>query len=82
MLEPEPEEWVRTALSKVPMKEAFINHEIALLSRKLNLDHQDPADRFIAATAVVYGLTLLTEDTRLQNVPGLSVFSSKSPIRS
>ena len=54
----EPEAWVRTALSKAPMKEASINSEVALLSRKTRLPHQDPADRFIAATASVFGLTL------------------------
>jgi PIN domain nuclease of toxin-antitoxin system len=32
-----------------------------LLSRKINLPHQDPADRFIAATASVFGLILITE---------------------
>ena len=30
-----------------------------------NLPHKDPADRFIAATALVYGLRLMTDDKRL-----------------
>lgn len=37
----------------------------ALASRQLSLPHQDPADRFIAATAQVMGLTLVTADERL-----------------
>jgi PIN domain nuclease of toxin-antitoxin system len=32
---------------------------------------QDPADRFLAATARAYELTLVTADKRLLNVPGL-----------
>jgi PIN domain nuclease of toxin-antitoxin system len=36
-----------------------------LLSRQLALSHEDPADRFLAATARVMGLTLVTADERL-----------------
>jgi PIN domain nuclease of toxin-antitoxin system len=35
------------------------------LSRQLDLVHQDPADRFIAATAVYYDLVLATVDKNL-----------------
>ena len=31
----------------------------------IDLPHQDPADRFLAATARVYDLTLVTADERL-----------------
>ncbi|MBT8339733.1 MAG: PIN domain-containing protein [Desulfatitalea sp.] len=41
---------------------ASLNHEVALRSRRISLPHQDPADLFIAATAIVYGLTLVTAD--------------------
>ena len=47
------------------MHEAPLNHAVALRSRSVQLDHTDPADRFLAATADVYGLTLATADTRL-----------------
>jgi PIN domain nuclease of toxin-antitoxin system len=41
------------------------------------LDHRDPADRILAATAKVYGLTLVTADERLmRSVPGLSVLGN------
>ena len=61
----DPESWIRDILSRVPLKEAPLNCEIARRSRTVDLDHADPADRFIAATALVYGLTLLTADERL-----------------
>jgi len=38
---------------------------IALQSVELQLPHSDPADRFIAATAVLHNATLLTADKRL-----------------
>jgi PIN domain nuclease of toxin-antitoxin system len=38
---------------------------VAIQSRRITLPHQDPADRFLAATAQVYDLTLVTADERL-----------------
>ncbi len=60
-----PAEWVDTALAQVPMGEAAINREVALRSRTVTLTHDDPADRFLAATADVYDLVLATADRRL-----------------
>ena len=40
-------------------------HEIVLAAHQLPLPHPDPADRFLAATAQVLGLTLVTGDERL-----------------
>jgi PIN domain nuclease of toxin-antitoxin system len=57
--------WVRAALRATPLREAPLNHEIALRSRALPFAHADPADRFLVATADVYELTLLTADERL-----------------
>lgn len=47
------------------VKEASLNYEVSIQSRMLDLSHEDPADRFLAATAVVYDLTLVTADERL-----------------
>lgn len=58
-------EWVERMVQAVPRREAPITHEVAIASRRLGLPHQDPADRFLAATAQVYGLTLVTADQRL-----------------
>lgn len=64
-LEPSPEHWVRRALSELPIHEAHLNHEIAILSEELRLGHDDPADRFLVATALVHDLTLVTADRRI-----------------
>jgi PIN domain nuclease of toxin-antitoxin system len=58
-------EWVREAHGRLPVEEAPLTHEIALVSGEIDLPHPDPADRFLAATAIVHGLTLLTVDRRL-----------------
>jgi PIN domain nuclease of toxin-antitoxin system len=64
-LQPDPVTWVRRACRAGPFREAPLNHEVAIQSRTLDLDHEDPADRFLAATALVYDLTLVTADERL-----------------
>jgi PIN domain nuclease of toxin-antitoxin system len=65
ILEPNPIQWIQNSLDRLDTKEAPLSNEIAILSRQLDLVHQDPADRFIAATAVHYGLTLATVDENL-----------------
>ena len=57
--------WIRETLSATPVKEATLNHEVALRSRSIELPHRDPADRFLAATAEIFELTLVTGDRRL-----------------
>jgi PIN domain nuclease of toxin-antitoxin system len=61
----EPRAWIGRALQRVAFKEASLTREVALQSRAVDLAHQDPADRFLAATARVLDLTLVTADRRL-----------------
>lgn len=65
----QPIEWVRQALTRFPVREAGLNNEVAIQSRRLGFSNQDPADRFIAATAVVYDLHLVTMDEKLRVSP-------------
>ncbi|MEQ1694056.1 MAG: type II toxin-antitoxin system VapC family toxin [Gemmatimonas sp.] len=60
-----PAEWVQRMVRALPRREAPVTHDIAVASRQLTLSHEDPADRFLAATAQVLGLTLVTADARL-----------------
>ena len=61
-LDDEPRRWLREALLRTPLQEAALGHEVALRSREVSLPHDDPADRFLVATALVYELTLVTAD--------------------
>ncbi|MBW2058475.1 MAG: type II toxin-antitoxin system VapC family toxin [Deltaproteobacteria bacterium] len=66
---------VRDIFQKIPLREAAINREVAIQARFVNLPHQDPADRFLAATAFVYDLILVTADRRIiaaESVPVLA----------
>jgi PIN domain nuclease of toxin-antitoxin system len=60
-----PTEWVERMVQALPRREAALTRDIAVASRQLKLSHEDPADRFLAATAQVMGLTLVTADARL-----------------
>ena len=58
-----PFAWVQRAAEQ--LREAPLTHEIVSIGLALPLSHEDPADRFLAATAKVLKLTLVTADQRL-----------------
>jgi PIN domain nuclease of toxin-antitoxin system len=64
-LDPGPLGWITDALRALPLTEAPLTTEVAVRSHELELGHRDPADHFLASTALVYGLTLVTADERL-----------------
>ena len=66
-----PADWIRSALRTLQVREAGVTFAIAVRSRTLALQHQDPADRFIAATALELKAPLLTADERLLACPDL-----------
>jgi PIN domain nuclease of toxin-antitoxin system len=72
-LKDEPVSWFSAALSRMPFREAALTHEVALASDAVVLPHRDPADTFLAATAKVYDLTLVTADENLLKGKGYSV---------
>ena len=73
VLEPDPEAWIRSRLARLPLHEAALTAEVAFAGQRLRVDSSDPADRFLAASAFVYGLTLVTADGRLRHIPGIDV---------
>jgi len=67
-------EWI--AESTAGTREAPLTHEIALVAQQLRL-HQDPADRFLAATAQVLGLTLVTADERMLGLRNIRTLANR-----
>ena len=76
-LEPNPLRWVRDILTSHELREAPLNHEVALHTRIIHVENDDPADRFLAATAAVYDLTLVTGDGPLLEGSGYSVLPNE-----
>jgi PIN domain nuclease of toxin-antitoxin system len=70
-------EWVRRALEATPMRDATITREVAAECRAVALEHDDPADRFLAASARAYDLTLVTADQLLLRGRGYKVLANK-----
>jgi PIN domain nuclease of toxin-antitoxin system len=66
--------WAETATEK--FKEASLTRDIAVAALELNL-HGDPADRFLAATAMVLDLTLVTADARLLGLGNIATLANR-----
>ncbi len=69
--------WVRWALGEVPFRQAPLTHEVAIRTTEIHLPHGDPADIVLAATAVVYDLTLVTADDRLIRSKSCAVLANR-----
>ncbi len=68
-------EWLARATAR--MREAPLTHEIVLAAQQLPLRHPDPADRFLAATAQVLGLTLVTADQRMLGLGEIKTLANR-----
>jgi PIN domain nuclease of toxin-antitoxin system len=71
----DPLDWVTSAASQ--MREAPLTQEIVRTSFVLSLPHADPADRFLAATAKVLDLTLVTEDRKLLGLGDIRTLANR-----
>lgn len=60
----------RAELMQAGIREIPVDGRLALLATRLDGLHKDPADRFIAATAIHYGAVLITADSRLLDWKG------------
>jgi PIN domain nuclease of toxin-antitoxin system len=76
-LDDEPQRWVAAALASSPVQEAAITFQVAIRSREIMPAHPDPVDRFLVATALVYGLTLVTADDSLIKAKLCPVLASR-----
>jgi PIN domain nuclease of toxin-antitoxin system len=73
----DPDAWLERAWTGAAWHEAALNREVARRSRTVKVPHQDPADRFIAATAEVYELTLVTDDVNLLKGKGFAKLANR-----
>jgi PIN domain nuclease of toxin-antitoxin system len=76
-LMPDAATWISDNLSRLKIREALLTFEVALAISSLKLPHNDPADGFIAATAKVFGLTLVTADEELAKLSDIAVLSNR-----
>lgn len=77
ILESDPLMWLDQVFKEILFKEAPINFQVARESRLLDLHHNDPADCFLAATALTYNLTLVTADVYLLKSHKISLLPNR-----
>lgn len=77
-----PSEWWIQCISRLELVELAISAEVAFAATDLptqiviegqRIEHRDPGDRFIVATALVHGLTVVTPDPKIAAYPNASV---------
>lgn len=67
-----PQDYINDVVRAMHMSIQPITAEIAQLAQdEKRFSHKDPADRLIAATALVLNIPLITADTQMQSVAGL-----------
>ncbi len=69
--------WVAQAFSDLRLTEAPLTVEVALAISSISFSHGDPADHFLAASAKVLDLTLITADDHLLTLPGIRVLANR-----
>ena len=68
--------WLRRALTAAAFKEAPFTFDVAEVLAGISLPHSDPADLFLAGSAKVFGLTLVTSDRNLIRAKEISVMEN------
>ena len=58
-------QWLDDVMARVPLREAAFNFAVAADASRIELPQADLGDTFLAATALVFDLTLVTADSQL-----------------
>jgi PIN domain nuclease of toxin-antitoxin system len=69
-------EWFARTTDDLELAEAHLSWQVVHEMRYILPNHKDPADRFLAATAIAFDLILVTADQKLIGVPGLKVLAN------
>lgn len=68
----EPEAWIDDVIARMNLTPLAVSLDIARKSAALDYPGRDPADRFIIATALSHGLSLVTADGVIQGWGGVT----------
>jgi PIN domain nuclease of toxin-antitoxin system len=69
-------QWFAQSIQDLHLQEVPVDWKVIHEMRFILPNHKDPADRFLAATAIAHDLVLVTADTKLTGVPGLKVLAN------
>jgi PIN domain nuclease of toxin-antitoxin system len=76
-LHPDIPTWVSKSVAASRLTEAPFTIEAMLAIPSIDFSHDDPADHFLAATAKVFDLTLVTADKNLIKTPGIKILANR-----
>lgn len=68
--------WLARAVTVTTFTEAPFTFDVAQALSTISLPHADPADLFLAGSAKVFGLTLVTSDRNLLRTQDISVMEN------
>jgi len=68
--------WFARTSQDLELEEANLTWQVVHEMRYILPNHKDPADRFLAATAIAFDLILVTADQKLIGVPDLKVLAN------
>jgi PIN domain nuclease of toxin-antitoxin system len=74
---PDISTWVKRSMLDLQLSEAPLTIDVALAIPSISLQHADPADHVLAASAKVFDLTLITADEHLVKLPGIRVLANR-----
>jgi PIN domain nuclease of toxin-antitoxin system len=74
---PDIPSWVTKSTSDLQIVEAPLTMEVALAISSIRFSHGDPADHFLAASAKVFDLTLITADDHLLALSDIHVLANR-----
>jgi PIN domain nuclease of toxin-antitoxin system len=69
-------QWFEQTKIEFDLQEAPFDWKVVHELRFTMLEHRDPADRFLAATAMAHDMILVTSDQRLLRVPNLRTLAN------
>lgn len=73
---PDISSWVAKSTSELQIVEAPLTIEVALAIPSISFSHGDPADHFLAASAKVFDLTLISADDHLLGLSDIRVVAN------
>jgi PIN domain nuclease of toxin-antitoxin system len=74
---PDIASWVAQSISDLQIVEAPLTIEVALAIPSISFSHGDPADHFLAASAKIFDLTLITADDHLLALSDIQVLANR-----
>ncbi|MCU1236019.1 MAG: hypothetical protein JWP63_3986 [Candidatus Solibacter sp.] len=69
-------QWLEEVMARAPLREAPFNFSVAVSASGIEIPQSDTGDIFLAATALVFELTMVTSDAQLLDCAWLKTLAN------